>query len=250
MIGKKGLVSITFRPLPPEEIIRLAAQNGLETIEWGGDIHVPPHDLENARKVGESTRAAGLSCVSYGSYYRLCGEHNPVPMEQEAACAKALGAANLRVWAGPCGSADCSPELFSACAEEAARLAELCASLGMTLSFEYHQNTLTDTADSALALMKAIDHPNAFLYWQPNQAYDRAWNLAALQKVQPYVSNLHVFAWKGPERFPLAQGLADWTAYLELLRQDDRVHNMQLEFVKDDAVPQFEADCKVFLDAF
>lgn len=171
-------------------------------------------------------------------------------MEQEVACAKALGADNLRVWAGPYGSVETSEKLFSLCVREARCLAERCAAEGMTLSFEYHQGTLTDSADSACRLMEAIDHPNARLYWQPNQAYDRDWNLTALKKVLPYVSNLHVFAWKGDQRFPLSEGVEDWSAYLKLLREDPKIHHMQLEFVKDDMVEQFCQDCKVFLKEF
>ena len=68
---KSGLVSVSFRSLPPEEIVRLAAGCGLGAIEWGGDVHVPPGDIANAARVGEMTRAAGLAVSSYGSYYRL-----------------------------------------------------------------------------------------------------------------------------------------------------------------------------------
>ena len=250
MIGKKGLVAVTFRGLTPQEIIQLASKNGLSAIEWGGDVHVPPSDLGNADDVKKVTRQSGLDCVSYGSYYRLCWEGNAVPMEQEVACAKALGVENLRVWAGSCGSGECPPKLFSACVQEALQLADLCQQQGMTLSFEYHQGTLTDTADSALALMKALDHPSARLYWQPNQFYERDWNLAALEKVLPYVSNVHVFSWSKQERLPLRQRLSDWRDYLALLQQDTQTHHLLLEFIKNDAVPQFEADCKIFLQEF
>ena len=35
-----GLVSITFRKLQPDAIIKLVAQAGLTGIEWGGDVYV------------------------------------------------------------------------------------------------------------------------------------------------------------------------------------------------------------------
>lgn len=66
-----GLVSITYRKLTPAEIIPLVRDAGLSCIEWGSDVHVPQTDLENARRVGEMTREAGLTVSSYGSYYRL-----------------------------------------------------------------------------------------------------------------------------------------------------------------------------------
>jgi 3-dehydroshikimate dehydratase len=48
---KLGLVSISFRPLSVEELIRLVTDVGLEGIEWGGDKHVPHGDLDTARRV-------------------------------------------------------------------------------------------------------------------------------------------------------------------------------------------------------
>src|SRR5690625_6345640 len=39
---RPGICSVTYRDLPPEEIVPLAAEAGLECIEWGGDVHVAP----------------------------------------------------------------------------------------------------------------------------------------------------------------------------------------------------------------
>ncbi len=83
-----GLVSVSFRKLPPEQIIALARQAGLQSIEWGGDVHVPPENLENARVIGEMTRAAGLSVACYGSYYRLTDAEAGMA-EKNVAAAKA-----------------------------------------------------------------------------------------------------------------------------------------------------------------
>ena len=53
-----GLTSVTFRGLSPAEILRLACRAGLQCVEWGGDVHVPPEDPALARRVGDATRAA------------------------------------------------------------------------------------------------------------------------------------------------------------------------------------------------
>ena len=55
-----GLVSISFREERPETILREAADAGLSGIEWGGDVHVPPGDLDTARSVARLTAGAGL----------------------------------------------------------------------------------------------------------------------------------------------------------------------------------------------
>ena len=66
-----GLVSITFRDLSPEEVVQVAVENGLEGIEWGGDVHVPHGNLAVAKKVARQTAEGGLKVASYGSYYRF-----------------------------------------------------------------------------------------------------------------------------------------------------------------------------------
>ena len=96
-----GLVSVTYRRLPAEAVVRLAKDAGLACIEWGSDVHVPETDPAGARRVGEFTRAVGLSVASYGTYYRL-GQGQDFSAYLTAA--EALGAPSLRLWAGTRGS--------------------------------------------------------------------------------------------------------------------------------------------------
>ena len=119
-----GLVSVTFRKLTPEEIIALSAKAGVQSIEWGGDIHVPAGDVARAKEVGQQTRDAGLMVAAYGSYYRLAGGGRfPAPFEQVLATAAALGAPTIRIWAGVKGAKVCPPK------ERAAIVAEIEAQL-------------------------------------------------------------------------------------------------------------------------
>jgi len=100
-----GLVSITFRELPPEQIISLATEAGLGSIEWGGDVHVPHGDLKSAQRVARLTADAGLEVSAYGSYYRAAGRQSTgVDFESVYKTALALGAPIIRVWAGGVGS--------------------------------------------------------------------------------------------------------------------------------------------------
>ena len=66
-----GLVSVTFKHRPCEDVIHYAHKAHLKSIEWHGQNHVPHGDLETARLIGQSTRAAGLAVAAYGSYYVL-----------------------------------------------------------------------------------------------------------------------------------------------------------------------------------
>ena len=100
---RSALVSITFRKLSPAEIIGLVKQAGLDGIEWGGDVHVPHGDVARAGEVRRMTEDAGLQVSAYGSYYRV-GHEEPCPFEQIVETAVALGAPDIRVWAGKQGS--------------------------------------------------------------------------------------------------------------------------------------------------
>jgi len=56
-----GLVSVTFRQLTVPEIGELATECGLQAVEWGGDVHVPPGDFAaahsgNHQRSNESSR--------------------------------------------------------------------------------------------------------------------------------------------------------------------------------------------------
>ena len=52
-----GLCSVTLRACSIEEVVAIAAGAGLECIEWGADVHVPPGDLEAARTGAGGDRA-------------------------------------------------------------------------------------------------------------------------------------------------------------------------------------------------
>ena len=95
---KRGLVSVTFRQLPCEEIIRLCRENGLSYIEWGGDIHVPAGDTEKAAEVAGLCRAAGVTPLGYGSYYNASDDF--ARFQPVLDTARALGAGYVRIWAG------------------------------------------------------------------------------------------------------------------------------------------------------
>ena len=104
-----GLCSVTFRNLFPEQVAELVAQAGLDGIEWGGDVHVPTSDLAHAGKVQRLTHEHGLRVASYGSYYRLvASEEGKQPFEWTLETAVALGAPEIRVWAGAVRSAEAS----------------------------------------------------------------------------------------------------------------------------------------------
>ena len=246
-----GIVSVTFRKKTIDEIISLARANSLDCVEVGSDVHAPKDDLENCRRIASLAAGNGVSIVSYGSYYTL-GENELPEAEFDGyiKAAKALGAPNIRVWAGRCGkygSRSVSPDVRASMVNEAKLIAKAAKNAGLTISFEYHPGTLTDEPESARRLIDEIGTDNVSLYFQPDQGKDTDYNVAALRTVIDRVSNIHVFAWdaRGGSciRYPLADFSDRWNRYLDVIN-DGRDHALLMEFVKDDSESQFAIDAE------
>lgn len=244
---RTGLLSITFRKLSAQEIVALAAQAGIHAIEWGGDIHVPHGNAGIAAEVGAMTREAGLETASYGSYYYAGEPNEDRPFEGIVETAVALGAPTIRVWAGRRGSAAADDAYRASVVADSHRIADLAAAAGLTVDYEYHANTLTDTLDSALALLKEVGRPNVRTNWQPPLPLSFEQRVEDLKAVAPYLANVHVFHWAGTERLPLSEGENDWIAYLEIVRATGRTHYAMLEFVKNDDPQQFLHDAATLI---
>ncbi len=238
-----GLVSITFRELSPEEIIELVAQAGLEGIEWGGDIHVPHGDLDQARRVRRMTLEAGLEIPSYGSYYRV-GHKEPVPFEQVLETTIELGTPTVRVWAGKQGSEESDAAYRALVVQESQHIADMAAQEDVTIAYEFHGNTLTDTNDSARWLLEAVDRDNVKTYWQPPRGSTMSYNLEGLEAVLPWLLHIHVFTWHiiTGERLPLAEGEVVWKQYLQKVITTGREHFAMVEFVAGDSPENFLRD--------
>lgn len=249
-----GLVSVTFRSLAPLEIVLLAARAGVDSIEWGGDVHVLPGDLATATLVHKLTADAGLQVSAYGSYYRVGQEEKGV-FETVLETAVALNAPVIRVWAGKQGSAQANKATVDQIVQDSQRIASLAAAANIAVGYEFHNNSLTDRWETALALLKAVSHPNMKIFWQPPHKCTLACKLAGLQAVLPYLLNVHVFHWHVNDqipptytRLPLAQGKNDWAVYISALQSSKRDHFLSLEFVQNDDPENFLEDAAVLLD--
>ncbi|MBI3948285.1 MAG: sugar phosphate isomerase/epimerase [Armatimonadetes bacterium] len=242
-----GLVSITFRKLPPGEIVDLVKRAGLEGIEWGGDIHVPHGQSSAASEVRRMTEDAGLRVAAFGSYYRV-GHEEPAPFEAVLETAAALGAPTIRVWAGKLGSEKADAAYREQVTRESRRIADLAAQAGVVVATEYHGGTLTDTAESAVSLLQAVGHDNLKTYWQPPTRMTPEDALETLRAVLPWLNNIHAFWWVAGERRPLAEGAATWQRYLREARRAPGERYVMLEFVRDDSPEAFLRDAEALRD--
>jgi sugar phosphate isomerase/epimerase len=236
-----GLVSVTFRNKTPCEICGLCARAGLKSIEWGGDVHVPP-DGGNAPEVARMCRDAGLEICAYGSYFRVGGSLDAFLKNLDAA--SALGAPAIRVWLGSKGSAEVAADGRASLLDGLAAICQKAGERGMIVAPEFHGGTLTDDISSVERLMdETREIENLRFYWQPRWDWPEAERLRALETVRPRLLHVHAFTWRhadGIERLSLADGETMWKKALARLA-DTRV---LLEFVRDDGEEELLRDAR------
>lgn len=225
-----GLCSVTFRDKSVKEIIKLVNEANLQVIEWGSDAHVPETDLAHAKKVKALMDEAGLQSNSYGTYYRLGSFED---FDSYIETTKALGAERIRVWAGEKGSYETDDTTRGKIVDDAKRIGEMAKDNHLTISLEYHANTLTDTPESASKLMEEINLPQVTLYWQPAENLSVEERIDSLPQLAQWITNVHVFNWEDPwTRFPLADAAEDWQKYIDLISaKSPHDQDYLLEFV-------------------
>jgi sugar phosphate isomerase/epimerase len=238
---RTGLVSVTFRKLPPPEIIKLVKEAGLTGIEWGGDVHCPPEDLEKVKAVSKLTRENGLEVISYGSYYCAGRDENFTAV---AAAAVILRTKTIRIWAGHTGSLETDKDTRLIITKDIQRIADEAAEQGLNIAFEYHSRTLTDTLESTLDLLQSAERDNVFTYWQSPEGLTADENVKTIQQLvnAKKLCNLHVQAVPGSERLPLSDGAEAWKRYLSAAAPTNPA--LLLEFVKNDDPEQFLQDAR------
>ncbi len=239
-----GLVSVSFRKHTPTEIIQAMKAADLQVVEWGSDVHAPCDDIEKLDKIVALQKQYGITCSSYGTYFRM-GTHQPEEIRQYIAAAKRLGTSILRIWCG------CScPDICRQCGkhnlvEEARALAAIAEDEGVVLCMECHNDTFTQDIDPILALLAAVDSPHFGMYWQPNQYRSFARNNDYARRIAPYVKAVHVFHWDGECRLPLHEAVHEWKEYISAIGGDVP---LLLEFMPDDDIRTLPTEADALRD--
>jgi len=240
-----GLVSVTFRSLVPDDVIALAESNGLLSIEWGGDIHVPLGDTENARTIGERTRDAGLAVSAYGSYFRVGTQKERAhSFTQIADTTAALQTAMIRVWVGECNSEDAADEEWDAVLAELKSICGEAADRNLNIGMEFHSGTLNNSAEASRRIIETVKAPNLSSFWQTTNGASDAYSLGTLREMRDWISNVHVFNWTigSRDQTALADGADRWAQFLRELNTHSGTRHLGLEFVKDGTTKQFCED--------
>jgi 3-dehydroshikimate dehydratase len=231
-----GMCSVTLRAQDPRDVIAQAVSAGLESMEWGSDVHVPSGDLALARLVGEQTRDAGLAVASYGSYFRFPWATPPGEQVQDILdTAVALGAPRIRVWAGPAGSAEAGAEERALTTRALGEFCRAASQLGLSTAFEFHSGTLTDTAASTRRLLSDLAEGNASTYWQPRVGASDLEVLEDLDFLGESVSTLHAFSWGVQlDRYSLSTREDMWRGVMHRAVKLPEVTDVLLEFLPED----------------
>lgn len=233
-----GVVSISFRENTPEKIAFAASRCGLKFIEWGSDVHAPCSDANELERVVFAQKYFGVSCSSYGTYFRL-GTDPIYELPAYFLAAKKLGTNILRLWAGRKPADQCSAEERSYLIEQCCAAARLARSYQMTICLECHRRSYTETKEGALDLMQSVNSPHFRMYWQPNPSISVEENLRYIHLLEPYITHIHVFHWVGDRKLPLRDGYKQWHQYLSALTGD---HTLLLEFMPDDSIESLKQE--------
>lgn len=245
---KRGIVSVTFRNKSVDEIIDITKRAQLDAIEWGGDIHVPPNNLEHANEVAKKTKEANLTVAAYGSYYRLGTNTDFKPILETA---KILDTKVIRTWLGVKGSANTSKEERATIVREGKEISKLALDHGIKVAFECHGGTLSDTLPSYIDLLEEIE--TAYAYFQPYASMPMDEVNKYLDALIPYLTNIHVFNWKLENnqihRHAMEDGGQYWIDIFNYIKEKSKIdHYALLEFVKGDSDLQFLEDAKALKD--
>lgn len=233
-----GLVSISFRQHSPREILEATKAAGLSCIEWGSDVHAPCNEIERLKQIAELQKEYGMACSSYGTYFRL-GETPIEELEKYIQAAKLLGTKILRLWCGRKKGKDmsaCEREaLFSVC-RKAAKIAEASE---VTLCLECHNKTFTEDPSDVVLLMQSVNSPYFRMYWQPFQWQSSEQNLENAKRIAPFAEHIHVFHWKEDKKLPLADAVAEWRRYLN---EFSAPRTLLLEFMPNGTIEELAGE--------
>ena len=237
---KTGVVSVSFRALTVDEVIKYTKESGLKAIEWGSDVHAPYNDLERIEYIAKAQKEAGLYCPSYGTYFKL-GTHDTEELHGYIAAAKILGTNILRLWCGNKNHADLTPEEREFMISECKKAAKIAEEEGAILCMECHNNSFTNTLAGALDLMESVNSPAFRMYWQPAFKGEEA-DIAYAKAIAPYTNTVHVFYYEDGVKRSMADGVEIWKKFLKLF---DGTQHLLLEFMPDKRPESLATEARV-----
>ena len=235
---KTALCTIAFKELPVEQVLDLAREHGLDGVEiWGKEPHMgETYDADRVAKLKDAVAERGLDISAFGSYVKPEMDDFDALSQAALDIAVGLGADVMRIWSGGGASAHVTPEAYALAVE---RLKDLClraADVGVTLAFEFHDNSICDNARGIVRLIEDVGSPVLKTYYQPSRREGADDPYEAAEIVGPYVVNVHAqnYVIGGQPRVTTADGDVDYRRVVPILQEHGFDGYLEIEFVDDD----------------
>ncbi len=237
---KLGMTSLTLRNESPDKVVEYVVKAGLQGIEWGvSDTHIVLGDTHRTEKVARLCGDNNIEVFSLGSYCRM---ETLEGVRETVEAAAILGAPIIRIWAGTKAPQNCTDTDIATVTENTRVMADMAKKHGIVLGFEFHEGTLTETADDAVELIKRIDRPNVGLYWQPDYRLTPEENLVSRNRViSCCVGNMHIQNYTPEKGYGhLSEIESTLCMYYDDIKDKD--YCLMIEFVKDGTVENLTDD--------
>lgn len=245
---KIGMTSNTLKDESIEKIFEYAKQVGLEGIEWGViENHINLDDPTTQEKVKNLSKKENIEIFSLGSYTRMT---DSAECDKTLDAAIRMGAPIIRLWAGNKSPHKCTAEDIACVVKNTIDMANRAKKYNIRLGFEYHGGTLTETAASAVELIKKVNCSNVGLYWQPSGSRSVQENLEDRAMVLPYcIGNIHLQNYVPDKGYGLLDEITDRIhQFFDDIK--DRDYNIMIEFVKDGSIENLMNDAETLKKIF
>ncbi len=234
---KIGLCTIAFKELSLEEVLDLAAEHRFDGVEiWGNAPHIPDeYDPNYVKSISRMAQERELEII-FGSYVDPLMEDYKKHWDTAFRIAEDLGTKIMRVWSRGGSSRNITPEDKAAIISRLGEMSVEAERRGIVLATEMHGNNFTDTADTILELLKAVDHPNLKTYYQPIFAQDSDDPYEAARMIGQYVICVHAQNVKSTDdgktaSCGIADGIVNYAKVVEILKSKGFDGCLEVEFV-------------------
>ncbi|KOR76762.1 sugar phosphate isomerase/epimerase family protein [Paenibacillus solani] len=212
---KYSLCTISFRHelVSFEHLIDYAHRTGFAGIElWGVHARALAHTFQSQIEpwMGK-LKSYGLKIPMISDYVGLMDNQSPpsamnVKLQEWIDLAYRFETRQIRIFAGHLGSSQADDEQWKLCMDRLRKLTEKLAENGLTLVLETHPNTLADTLDSTLRILKEVDHSSLRI----NLDFLHIWEggsdpIEAYQALKPWISHFHMKNVTEPEQLAIFQ---------------------------------------------
>lgn len=232
-----GLASVTLEHLTVDNILDIAAKNGLMALEWS-ESHVQRGHIAEAERLRKLTEEQGMRTTSYSTFFDVMADR-PETFNSVLETAEALGTDTVVLAIGRKSDGNATEEAWAALTDGSRRLSRLAAQQGIRLCFAYRRGCYLEDYMRVAQFIETVGD-NAFICWEPNRTTSLIYNIFELKMLVPFVYQVYVSSPDAPTRYtPIIEGKDEWQQYLKVLKSKE---NGVLLFKGCD-VADFDSEC-------